>query len=75
MNQFIILCKHNDISNDILNGKIQLDKVEKALGRIRKGKVSEFRLSYILRTLNISHLYLFTDNIIQYHFRFGRLSR
>ena len=75
MNQFIISCKHNDISNDILNGKIQLDKVEKALGRIRKGKVSEFRLSYILRTLNISHLYLFTDNIIQYHFRFGRLSR
>ena len=27
-----------DISNDILNGKIQLDEVEKALGRIRKGK-------------------------------------
>ena len=29
-----------DISNDILNGKIQLDEVEKALGRIRKGKAS-----------------------------------
>ena len=33
--------KYNyDISNDILNGKIQLDEVEKALDRIRKGKAS-----------------------------------
>ena len=31
---------NHDISNDILNGEIQLDKVEKALGRIRKGKAS-----------------------------------
>ena len=29
-----------DISNDILNGKIQLDEVEKALGEIRKGEAS-----------------------------------
>ena len=29
-----------DISNDILNGKIQLDEVEKALSRIIKGKAS-----------------------------------
>ena len=29
-----------DISNDIFNGKIQLDEVEKAISRIRKGKAS-----------------------------------
>ena len=29
-----------DISNDILNGKIKLDEVEKAPGRIRKGEAS-----------------------------------
>ena len=48
-----------DISNDILNGKIQLDEVEKVLGRIRKGEASGIDgiLSYILRTINISHLY------------------
>ena len=31
--------KYN-ISNDILNGKIQMDKVEKALIKIKKGKAS-----------------------------------
>ena len=29
-----------DISNDILNGKIQMDEVEKALIKIKKGKAS-----------------------------------
>ena len=29
-----------DISNDILNGKIQMDEVEKALTKIKKGKAS-----------------------------------
>ena len=38
-NKKIPIDRYNyDISSDILNGKIQLDEVEKALGRIRKGK-------------------------------------